>query len=71
MRTDLTIFWDEIGVLSIKVFSFISYLLMVDSCNYTFNILHYIVSDERPINENDMQRIWKEAFIATYKVLLM
>jgi len=44
---------------------------MVDSCNYIFNILHYIVSDEQPINENDMQRIWKEAFIAKYKVLLM
>jgi len=44
---------------------------MVDSCNYTSNILHYIVSDEGPINDNDMQRIWKEAIMATYKMLLM
>lgn len=50
--------------------SFLTSLLMVDSCNYTFNILHYIVTDEEPINDNDMQRIWKEAFMATYKVLL-
>ena len=35
----------------IKVFSLISYLLMVDSCNDTFNILYYAVSDEGPINE--------------------
>jgi len=44
---------------------------MVDSCNYTFNILHYIVCDEGPINDNDMQRICKEAIMATYKMLLM
>lgn len=29
---------------------------MVDSCNYIYDILHYIVSDEGPINDNDMQR---------------
>jgi len=44
---------------------------MVDSCNYTFNILRYIVPDEGPINDNDKQSIWNEAFMATYKVLLM
>lgn len=34
-----------------KVFSLISYLLMADSCNDIFNILHYTVSDEGPIYE--------------------